>query len=119
MAGLLLIGVVVLVIAIVLSVRAMVFMATTFGQFGKECKALWYSLGVCVGLLLVGGLLLYLQQVSLGMVLEVVAPLQLLLVCKVVATQQSQTVTRQEYSVVSDILKKNWWSPSDTGAMAA
>src|SRR5207248_1983327 len=106
------------VIAFVLLVRAIVYIVQTFHRYGKESKGLWKSLWVFCGSCLLSVVLGVIFQRQECAAISFVGFFQLLMVSKVVQTHYSQTAMRESYNVVSDILRKDWWS-SDKTARAA
>ncbi len=112
------------VIAFVLMVRAIVYIVQTFRRYGRESKGLWKSLYIFLACVVLAGVLglLFQHQPSLEQVVEIIPSIgfvQLLLVCKSVQTEYSQAVMKEQYSIVSDCLRRDWWSSYDDTTVAA
>ncbi len=121
--GLVGLAIVLAVIAFVLLVRAIVYIVQTFRRYGKVSKGLWRSLWVSCGCVVLSvALALLFQQQVFGQAFSVITYIgffQLLIVCKIVQTRYSQTVMKEQYSIVADVLRKDWWSSYDDTAIAA
>ena len=116
-------AVVLLVIAFVLLVRAIVFIAQTFKRYSRVATGLWRSLWVFCGSVVLPALSVLLFQAHVGTLnpgiegvlfsLPILGFVQLLIVCLVAKITYRQTVMREHYNIVSDVLRKDWWSGYD------
>jgi hypothetical protein len=110
---------VVAAVSIYIACRTVVFIYYTFEKYPKV-KALYYSLAVCIGLWLVGGILASLteQPGFLGVLCPGI--LQLVLVCAIVRRQQATTFMKErlDFNIVEAMTKRKWFA-DDTERIAA
>ncbi len=109
-----------LAVCIYIGCRIAAYIYYTFEKYAAQAKILWYSLGVCLGLWLLGGLLSAFTQQPAYASLASIGTLQLLLVCFIVRRRYATTFMkdRLDFNLVQAMTQKKWFT-DDVDSVAA
>ena len=110
-----------LAVCIYIGCRIAAYIYYTFEKYAAQAKILWYSLGVCLGLWLLGGLCLAFTKQPAYASLASIGTLQLLIVCFIVRRKYATTFMKEKlsFNIVEAMTKKKWFDDSDSVAAAA
>lgn len=110
--GVIVILLVLALIAAFVVVTLVVFVVLAFVRYHKQ-KLLWIALGVCVALCTIGVLLTRLYSIGAFLLLLPVGIAVLVIACLVVWLKSSDTLMRENVSLVDAVLHSNWFSLED------
>jgi len=108
------IGIVVLVIAFFLAVKAIVFVCVTYAKYPQGRKAILIALAICVVSCIAGYMLDNQLQSGVCLTLVGLGCMQLLICTSVVDLSNRDTLLRENVHLIDEVLHTPWWGSEDT-----
>ncbi len=107
------IGIVLMVIAIFVTIKAIVFVCVTYAKYPQGRKTILIALAICVASCM-AGYLLYNQLPVVCFALVAFGCIQLLITCSVVELSNRDTLLRENVSLIDSVLHSSWLGSEDT-----